>query len=142
MRLSLNTIAAAAALIVAGCASVSTTESAKVASATPPVSTAAAEAAKLRLFAVEVKVGPNWDSTKSPNEQAFFAEHSANLKRLRDADHIVMGARYSDVGLIIFAAGSAEEVREMMSQDPSMAAGTFKYEVHSFNVFFPGTVNR
>ena len=95
---------------------------------------------ELHLFAVEVKVGPNWDTAKAPGDQAYFKEHSANLKRLRDAGHIVMGARYSDIGLIIFSAASADAVRDMMDEDPSMSAGTFKYEVHAMNVFYPGLV--
>ena len=99
----------------------------------------AAEAAE-KLFAVEIKIGPNWDSSMPPNEQKFFSEHSANLKRLREEGPIVLGARYSDIGLIIFSASSAEEVRALMSQDPSMTAGTFRYEVHLLNVFYPGLV--
>ena len=102
--------------------------------------TAAVAEPELKLFAVEITVGPNWDSSKAPNEQAFFKEHSANLTHLRDAGHIVMGARYSDKGLVIFSARSAEEVRVLMEQDPSMTAGTFVYEVHAFNVFYPGLV--
>lgn len=97
---------------------------------------------KLRLFAVEVTVGPNWDTAKAPNEQAYFKEHSENLKQLRDAGHIVMGARYSDIGLVIFSAESADGVRAFMERDPSMNAGTFKYEVHPFNAFYPGTISR
>jgi len=104
------------------------------------VGTEFAAEAELSLFAVEIKVGPKWDSSKAANEQAFFKEHSANLNRLRDAGHIVMGARYSDKGLIIFSARSSEDVRVLMQQDPSMTAGTFAYEVHAFNVFYPGLV--
>lgn len=51
-----------------------------------------------------------------------------------------MGARYSDIGLIIFSATSVEQVKTFMEKDPSMSAGTFKYEVHKFNVFYPGHV--
>ena len=93
-----------------------------------------------RLFAVEIRVGPNWDTAKAPGEQAFFKEHSANLKRLRDDGHIVMGARYSDIGLIVIAASSDDAVRSMMQKDPSIAAGTFVFEVHEFRVFYPGFV--
>lgn len=102
--------------------------------------TAGAAKAELELFAVEIKVGPNWDSSKAPNEQVFFREHSANLKRLRDEGHIVMGARYSDIGLVVFSARSKGEVRGRMDSDPSMTAGTFVYEVHAFNVFYSGMV--
>ena len=94
----------------------------------------------LPLFAVQVRVGHKWDPSKAPHEQALFREHSANLKRLRDAGHLIMGARYSDVGLIILAAESEASARAMIDADPSMAAGTFAYEIHPFNVFYPGTV--
>jgi uncharacterized protein YciI len=94
----------------------------------------------LPLFAVQVKTGDKWDASKPPHEQALFREHSANLKRLRDAGHLIMGARYADIGLIILAAESESQARAMMDADPSFAAGTFRYEVHRLNVFYPGTV--
>ncbi|NND61341.1 MAG: hypothetical protein HKN49_13870 [Gammaproteobacteria bacterium] len=131
MRMNLKPMVVVFIFVIAGCAPLATVESA---------SDVSAAKSDLRLFAVEIKVGPNWDNSKAPNQQAFFAEHSSNLNRLREAGHIVMGARYSDIGLIIFSARSAEEVRGLMSNDASMAAGTFKYEVHALNVFYPGLV--
>ena len=92
------------------------------------------------LFAVQVTIGPNWDAEKPTHEQAFFNEHSAHLKSLREAEIIVLGARYSDIGLLIFKATSVDEVRTLMDSDPSMQAGTFQYDVHPFNVFYPGAV--
>lgn len=92
------------------------------------------------LFAVEIKVGPNWDATKPPQEQAYFQEHSTNLRRMREDGNLILGARYSDKGLVVVAASSAEDVRSMMGADPSIAAGTFVFEVHPFNVFYPGTL--
>jgi uncharacterized protein YciI len=100
---------------------------------TPPASPA-----EVALFAVEIKVGSKWDSAKPPQEQAFFREHSANLRRMREAGVLVMGARYSDKGLVIVSAASIAEVNAQMEQDPSFAAGTFIYEVHPFNVFYAG----
>jgi uncharacterized protein YciI len=131
IRLQFMFIAAVSSVVLASCALDNSVEPASTASAAEPAE---------KLFAVEIKIGPNWDSAKPPNEQEFFSEHAATLKRLREAGHIVMGARYSDIGLIIFSARSAEEVRALMSQDPSMTAGTFKYEVHLLNVFYPGLV--
>ncbi len=95
---------------------------------------------KLKLYAVEIKIGTNWDATKAPHEQEFFKEHSMNLKKLRESGYITMGARYSDIGLMVFSATSAEEVTAFMEQDPAMAAGTFKFAVHPMNVFYPGLV--
>ncbi len=108
--------------------------------AQPTAGASAPAEVEMRLFAVEIKVGPKWDSTRPPNEQAQFREHSATLKRLRDAGHIVVGARYADKGLLVFTARGAADVRTLMDADPSMAAGTFSYEVHDFNVFYPGTL--
>lgn len=90
------------------------------------------------LFAVEVKVGPKWDHARPPHEQALFREHSAHLRRMREAGVLVVGARYSNIGLVIVSASTAADVRAWMDQDPSMAAGTFSYEVHPFNVFYGG----
>ncbi|NNF66821.1 MAG: hypothetical protein HKM98_04870 [Gammaproteobacteria bacterium] len=115
-------------LFLASCASIGADNATSVAAETDN---------ELRLFAVEIKVGPNWDSSKAPNDQAFFSEHAANLKRHREAGHIVMGARYSDIGLIVFSAKSADDVKALMAQDPSIPAGTFKYQVHALNVFYP-----
>ena len=99
---------------------------------------AAAAASEALLFAVEIKVGPKWDASKPPQEQAFFREHSANLRRLRDASQLVVGARYSDKGLIVISAADIASVKALMDQDPSFAAGTFVYEVHPMNVFYAG----
>ena len=105
-----------------------------------PVTAAAAAAAELPLFAVEIKVGPKWDAQKPPQEQAYFREHSANLRRLRETGQLVLGARYGDKGLVVLAAASAAEAAALMDADPAMAAGTFVYELHPFNVFYAGTV--
>jgi uncharacterized protein YciI len=106
-----------------------------------PVSTSApATPAAPRLFAIEIRVGPAWDVDKAPGEQAFFREHSANLRRLRDAGKLVFGARYGDVGLVVLSATTLEDARAMMDADPAMQAGVFAYDAHPFNVFYPGTV--
>lgn len=105
-----------------------------------PADAASAVVAAPRLFAVEVRIGPRWDAARAPHEQAGFREHGAHLRRLREAGHIVLGARYGDKGLLVFSARSAAEVRALMDPDPSLAAGTFIYELHEFNVFYAGAV--
>jgi hypothetical protein len=90
------------------------------------------------LFAVEIRIGKAWDPAKPPQEQAYFREHSANLRRMREAGSLILGARYSDIGLVVVSAASAAEVRAQLDQDPSFAAGTFVYDVHPLNVFYPG----
>ncbi len=105
-----------------------------------PASAPAVPVSELPLFAIEIKVGPKWDASKTPQEQAFFREHSAHLRRLREAGSLVLGARYSDKGLVVVAAATAAEARAMMEPDPSIAAGTFAFEVFPFNVFYSGAV--
>jgi uncharacterized protein YciI len=96
---------------------------------------------ELPLFAIEITVGSKWDQGKAPQEQQFFREHSSNLKRLRDAGSLVLGARYSDKGLLVLAAQDEEQARAMMDEDPSIKAEVFKYQIHPFSVFYGGTIN-
>lgn len=131
MRYSLKTVLAIGAIAIVAFA---------VSANAQPTSPAPSSGTEDKLFAVEIRTGPSWDHTKTPNEQAQFREHSANLRKLRDSGQLVMGARYSDKGLLIFTASSAAEVKALMEQDPSMAAGTFRYEIHDFNVFYSGTL--
>jgi len=100
----------------------------------------AGDQSNLAWFAVEIITGPNWDPNLSPYEQAFFKEHSAHLQQLRADGHIVMGARYSDIGLLVFHSESIDAINKLMVADPSMQAGTFTYEIHAMNVFYPGFV--
>ena len=105
------------------------------------VQPAASTATELPLFAVEITVGPKWDQSKPPQEQQFFRDHSSNLKRLRDSGNLLMGARYSDKGLVVLAAQDEAGARAMMDEHPSITAEVFKYQIYSFNVFYGGTVN-
>jgi uncharacterized protein YciI len=93
------------------------------------------------MFAVEISTGSKWDPSKPAHEQEFFRDHSSNLKRLRDAGALVIGARYSDKGLVVLAAQDEASARAMMDEDPSIKAGVFKYQIHPFNVFYGGTVS-
>jgi uncharacterized protein YciI len=93
-----------------------------------------------RLYAVEIRVGPKWDAAKPAGEQAYFREHSANLRKLREGGQLVLGARYGDKGLVVVSAPSAEAARALIDADPSIAHGTFSYELHEFRVFYPGAV--
>lgn len=130
----MRTRIAAPLLILALAASVACPAHAQTAPAPPP------SQAGLPLFAIEIRTGPTWDASKPPQEQIGFKEHSANLRRLRENGSLLLGARYSDKGLIVVAAPSIDEARGMMDADPAMSAGTFVFEVHPFSAFYPGTI--
>jgi uncharacterized protein YciI len=92
------------------------------------------------LFAVEFRTGPSWDHERPAHEQSWFREHSANLKRLREDGNLVLGARYADKGLVVLSAISEDEAHAMVRRDPSVEHGVFRYELHRFMVFYPGTI--
>jgi len=96
--------------------------------------------AAAKLFAIEITTGPNWDAAKPPPQQAFFREHSAHLKKLRDEGRIKMGARYAEKGLVVIEAADEAEARSLVEADPSMKAGTFKFTLAEMRVFYPGQV--
>ncbi len=105
-------------------------------------SSPSAAAPVLRLFAVEIRTGPQWNSALPPNQQPLMREHSANLRRLREEGRIRVGARYGEVGLIVVEAATIEEARAWIDADPAMRAGVFRYEIHPLGVIFPGTLAR
>lgn len=104
----------------------------------PPATTTPSE---VPLFAVEITVGSKWDPSRPPQDQQFFRDHSANLKRLRDSGALILGARYSDKGLVVLAAHDEASARAMMDEDPSIKADVFRYRIHPLNVFYGGTVS-
>lgn len=95
-----------------------------------------------RLFAVEIRTGPQWHSALPPGEQPLMREHSANLRKLREEGRIRVGARYGEVGLIVLEAPTIDEARGWMDADPAMRAGVFRYEIHPLGVIFSGALSR
>lgn len=136
----LRTIAALAVACVASLAPSLTSAQAEAAKPAPAASPTATPAPASKLFAVEITTGPGWDTTKQPPQQAFFREHSAHLKKLRDEGRIKLGARYADKGLIVIEAADEAEARARIEADPSMKAGTFKFTLAEMRVFYPGQV--
>jgi uncharacterized protein YciI len=106
------------------------------------VPAASVPAPALRLFAVEIRTGPQWVSALPPGQQPLMREHSANLRKLREEGRIRVGARYGEVGLIVIEAATIDEARAWMDADPAMRAGVFRYEIHPLGVIFPGTLAR
>ena len=104
----------------------------------PAAGEAAAPPDTRRQYLVVFSVGPAWDKSRPPPEQPRFAEHGRNLKRLRDAGDIVLGARYADKGMIVLRAASEEAARAEIANDPGVLAGTFTFELSELRTFYPG----
>jgi uncharacterized protein YciI len=94
------------------------------------------------LFVVLFRTGPAWDKARPPNAQPFMAEHSANLRALREEKRIPLGGRYADVGLVVLTAESEAEARSWIERDPAVKNGTFVFELHPFRPFMTGCVGK
>jgi uncharacterized protein YciI len=94
-----------------------------------------------RLYAVAVRTGPSWDAAKPAASQLHFKEHSANIRRLGSEGKLALGGRTGELGILIVRAASEVEARALFDADPSIAAGTFKIEVHEWRTFAPGCVD-
>lgn len=105
-------------------------------------SSSADPAAAERLFVVEFTVGPAWVHDKPPHEQLHFKEHSENLRRLRTEGRLVLGARYSDKGLVVLKAATEAEAKAQVDRDESVKAGVFRAEVFDFRPFYDGCVSK
>ena len=93
-----------------------------------------------KTFIAIFSLGPAWNKDKPAHEQAHFKEHSANLKRLRQEKKLLVGARYSDKGMIIIEAANEEEARAQVENDPMVVNGLFHLELYPFNAFYKGCI--
>jgi SnoaL-like domain len=93
----------------------------------------------LRTFAVEFRTGPSWETEKPAQEQKHFADHSANLRKLRGDGRIVVGGRYGDVGLVLLRATSENEARALVA-DAAVRDGVFVVAVSPWRTFMNGSV--
>jgi uncharacterized protein YciI len=89
---------------------------------------------------VTVRTGPSWDAAQPPGAQRHFREHSANIRRLATEGKLALGGRFGELGLLLVRAGSEAEARALFDADPSIAAGTFRVDVHEWRTFTPGCV--
>jgi hypothetical protein len=87
-------------------------------------------------FVVLFRKGPAWDEAKPANEQPHFREHSANLQALRAAEQLLLGARYSDTGMIVLDAPAEADARALIDRDPAIAAKVFAYDLHPASFFY------
>jgi uncharacterized protein YciI len=94
-----------------------------------------------KVFAVVFRTGPAWDAAKPPAEQKFFKDHSQNIGRLKADGNLVLGGRFSDMGLVLVKASSLEDARALVDRDPSVAAGVFKADVHPWSTFHAGCLD-
>lgn len=88
-------------------------------------------------FIVHFSLGENWDREKPPQEQTGFAEHSANMQRLRAEGVIQLGARYADLGMLIIQSASLEQAEAIIQADPAVTHKIFDYSIQPVSIFYP-----
>jgi uncharacterized protein YciI len=93
-----------------------------------------------RLFVIQFTTGPGWLPDKPFQDQPMAAEHSRNLRRLREQGVLVMGARYGATGMIVLRASSEAAARAEIEKDPTIARRVFTYTVDEFKPFYGGCV--
>jgi hypothetical protein len=89
------------------------------------------------LYIITYTTGPSWDASKKFSEQVYSKEHSANLSSLRKAGTIKFGARYSEKGIIVIAAKSLKDAKDLVSADLAVANKLFNADVQKLSVFYP-----
>lgn len=86
-------------------------------------------------------MGESWDTTKAYHEQTWFKEHSAHLSQLRKVNVIVLGARYSNTGIIVVRAKNEAAAKDMVNADKAIRNRLFKAEVFPFETFYNDCIN-
>jgi len=115
---------------------------AQIVTGTAAAADAGGVAAAGKDFLVVFSLGPGWIAGRPPGEQPSFREHGQNLERLRDAGRIVLGARYSDKGMIVLRAESEAAARAELEADPGVRSGIFTFDLNELRVFYDGFLGR
>ncbi|NJN42078.1 MAG: hypothetical protein HC811_07515 [Flammeovirgaceae bacterium] len=93
-----------------------------------------------QYYIVLYTLGENWDTSKQPQEQLYFKEHSSHLSELRKSKRIDMGGRYSDTGMILLKAKDETEAQNLITKDIAIQNKLFNAAVFPFNPFYKGCV--
>jgi uncharacterized protein len=70
----------------------------------------------------------------TPAEEQVMSDHFEYLKRLLDEGKLILAGPSLDppFGIIVFEAESEDEARDLITADPSVAAGIQTPELHPF----------
>src|SRR5690606_37905586 len=93
-----------------------------------------------KKFIVLYTLGEQWDNTKPPNEQLHFSEHSSFLSGFRTDKKILLGARYSNTGMIVLLASDEEAANSLIRSDPAVQHHLFAVEIFPFSPFYNGCI--
>lgn len=80
----------------------------------------------------------------APEESAIIGQHFTYLQDLAEKGTVLLVGRTQNndettFGLCIFEAGSEEEARTIMNQDPAVARGVMRAELFPYKIAIKGT---
>lgn len=103
---------------------------------TPPTAEASADEVKT-YYVVLYKKGPKRDQPKAEAE-AIQKDHLEHLRRLIEMGILsIAGPMEDDAddvrGMLIFNSDSADQIKNLVNEDPAVQAGRLIFETHKWN---------
>jgi len=83
----------------------------------------------------------------TPDEEQTISEHFSYLEGLTEAGVVLLAGRtlntdYSSFGIVILTAGSEEEARQIMLNDPAVKQRVMRAELYPYRIALLGTLPR
>ncbi len=83
----------------------------------------------------------------TPEEEQIISEHFSYLEGLTEAGVVLLAGRtlntdYSSFGIVILTAGSEEEARRIMLNDPAVKQRVMRAELYPYRIALLGTLPR
>jgi uncharacterized protein YciI len=100
------------------------------------------------LFLYKIQpVRPEMLTGETPEEEHTISEHFTYLKGLTEAGVVLLAGRtlntdYSSFGIVVFTAGSEEEARQVMLNDPAVKQRVMRAELYPYRIALLGTLSR
>jgi len=83
----------------------------------------------------------------TPEEEQIVAEHFGYLQELTAAGVVLLAGRtlntdYACFGIVVFTAGSEEDARQIMRNDPAVRQRVMRAELYPYRISLLGTLPR
>ena len=89
-------------------------------------------------FAVLYRPGPRWSAELPFHKQDGVMAHRDFLAAQHAAGALIVGGPFLDDtgGLAVYAAASRADLERALAEDPTVAGGLLRYEIHPYAVAF------
>jgi len=95
-------------------------------------------------FVVLRRSGPQWDSSKTLEEQSGWPEHAAFMDGLVDSGFVVLGGRLADERRVLLAvkAESEDAIRATLARDPWSETHLVTESIEAWTIRLDGRRNK